>query len=97
MCNLSNSDQKECMGIALHHAGNKDTFTCQNVTLHFMRKFSAQMCRKKFMTQNQKQNILPKNFDAKYAPKISRHWSWMQNLVKYYAAKICISKFNAKT
>ena len=26
MCNLSNSDQKECMGIALHHAGNKDIY-----------------------------------------------------------------------
>ena len=73
MCNLSNSDQKECMGIALHHAGNKDTFTCQNVTLHFMQKFSAKICRKRFMSQNQKQNILPQNLDAKYAPKNSRH------------------------
>ena len=72
------------MGITLHHAGNKDTFTCQNVTLHFMQKLSAKICRKKFMSQNQKQNILPQNLDAK-------------NLVKYYAAKICISKFNAKT
>ena len=36
MCNLSNSNQKECMDIALHHAGNKDTFTFQNVTLHVM-------------------------------------------------------------
>ena len=43
MCNLSNSDQKECMGIALHHAGNKDTFTCQNITLHFRQKFSAKI------------------------------------------------------
>ena len=73
MCNLSNSDQKECMDIALHHAGNKDTFTCQNVTSHFMQNFSAEICRKKFMPQNQKQNILPQNLDAKYAPKISRH------------------------
>ena len=50
------------------------------------------------MSQNQKQIILPQNLDAKYAPKNSRHWNWMQkNIVKYYAAKICISKFNAKT
>ena len=69
MCNLSNFDQKECMGIALHHAGNKDTFTCQNVTLHFMQIFSAKICSKMFMSQNQKQNILPQNLDAKYAPK----------------------------
>ena len=73
MCNLSNSDQKECMGIALHHAGNKDTFTCQNVTLHFIQKFCAKLCRKMFTSQNQKQNILPQNLDAKYAPKNSRH------------------------
>ena len=72
MCNLSNSDQKECMGIALHHAGNKDTFTCQNVTLHFMQKLSAKICRKRFMSQNQKQLILAQTLDAKYAPKISR-------------------------
>ena len=73
MCNLSNYAQKERMGIALHHAGNKDTFTWQNVTLHFMQKFSAKICCKKFMPQNQKQNILPQNLDAKYAPKISHH------------------------
>ena len=48
------------------------------------------------MSQNQKQNVLPQNLDAKYAPKNSRHWNSMQNLVKYYAAKICISKFNEK-
>ena len=73
MYNLSNSDQKECMSIALHHAGNKGTFTCQNVTLHLMQKFSAKICRKKFMSKNQKQNILPQNLDAKYVPKIPRH------------------------
>ena len=82
MCNLSNSEQKECMGIALHHSGNKDTFTCQNVTLHFMQKFSAKICRKKFMSQNQKQNILPQNLDAKYAHKNSRHLNWMQKSSK---------------
>ena len=49
------------------------------------------------MSQNQKQNILPQNLDAKYAPKNPRHWNWMQNLVKYYAAEICISKYKAKT
>ena len=97
MCNLSNSDQKECMGIACHHAGNKDTFTCQNVTLHFMQKFSAKICRKKFMSQNQKQNILPQNLDAKYAPKIHAIEIGCKNLVRYYATKICTSKFNAKT
>ena len=98
MCNLSNSDQKECMGIALHHAGNKDTFTCQNVTLYFMQKFSAKIYCKKFMSQNQKQNILPQNLDAKYAPKIHAiEIGCKKNLVKYNAAKICISKFNAKT
>ena len=30
------------------------------------------------MSKNQKQNILPQNLDAKYAPKNSRHWNWMQ-------------------
>ena len=39
----------------------------------FMQKFSAKICRKKFMSQNQKQNILPQNLDAKYAPKNSRY------------------------
>ena len=34
-----------------------------------MQKFSAKICRKKFMSQNQKQNILPQNLDAKYNPK----------------------------
>ena len=29
------------MGIALHHAGNKNTFTCQNITLHFMQKIQC--------------------------------------------------------
>ena len=85
------------MGNVLHHAGNKDTFTCQNVTLHFMQKFSAKICRKKFMSQNQKQNILPQNLDVKYAPKIHAIETECKSLVKYYAAKICTSKFNAKT
>ena len=97
MCNLSNYDQKECMGIALHHAGNKDTCTCQNVTLHFMQKFSAKICRKKFMSQNQKQNILPLIWMQNMPPKIHAIEIGCKNLVKYYAAKICTSKFNAKT
>ena len=97
MCNLSNSDEKECMGIALHHAGNKDTFTRQNVTLHFTQKINAKLCHKKFMSQNQKQNILPQNLDAKYAPKIHAIEIGCKNLVKHYATKICTSKFNAKT
>ena len=66
MCNLSNFDQKECMGIALHHAGYKDTFTCQNVTLHFMQKFSA-----KYATKSLCHKIRSKI----YYPKI-----WMQNM-----------------
>ena len=75
MFNLSNSDQKECMGIALQQ-GNKDTFTCQNVTLHFTQKFRANICRKKFTSQNKKQHILlPQTLDAKYAPKITHHWN----------------------
>ena len=97
MCNLSNSDQKECMGIALHHAGNKDTFTCQNVTLHFMQKFSAKICRKKSVTKSEAKYITPK-FGCKICPqKLTPLKLDAKNLVKYYAAKICISKFNAKT
>ena len=49
------------------------------------------------MSQNQKQNILPQNLDAKYAPKFTPLKLDAKNLAKYYAAKICISKFNAKT
>ena len=62
-----------------------------------MQKFRAKICRKKFMSQNQKQNILPQNLDAKYAPKIHAIEIGCKNLVKYYATKICTSKFNAKT
>ena len=73
MCNLSNSDQKECTSIALHHAGNKNTFTCQNVTLYFVQNSVQKYAAKRLCHKNQKQNILPQNLDAKYAPKTSRH------------------------
>ena len=73
MCNLSNSDEKECMGIALHHAGNKDTFTLQNVTLHFMQKFSAKiqckiMPQKVYVTKSEAKYITPK-FGCKICPQ----------------------------
>ena len=69
MCNLSNSDQKECMGIALHHAGNKDTFTRQNVTLHFTQKFNAKLCRKKFMSQKSEAKYITPKFECKICPQ----------------------------
>ena len=57
MCNLSNSDQKECMGIAFHHAGNKDTFTCHIVTY---------ILRKKNQCKNIPQNVYVTKLEAKY-------------------------------
>ena len=92
MCNLSNSDQKECMGIALHHAGNKDTFTWLNVTLHFMQKFSAKICCK-----IRSKIYYPKIWMQICPPKIHVIEIGCKYLIKYYAAKICTSKFNAKT
>ena len=75
MCNLSNSDQKECTGIALHHAVNKVTFTCQNETLHCVQKFSA---------KNAAKRLCHKIRSKLYYPKI-----WMQNIpIKIYAIEI---------
>ena len=91
MCNLSNSDQNECMGIALLHAENKDTLTCQNVTF-LLRKKSIQ----KFTSQNWKQNMLPQNLDAKYAPKISRHWNWMKNMLHNFMSLKLDAKISCK-
>ena len=97
MCNVSNSDQKECMGIALHHAGNKDTFTCQNVTLHFMQKISAKKYAAKRLCHKIRSKIYyPKIWMQNMPPKIHAIEIGCKNLVKYYAAKICTSKFNAK-
>ena len=49
------------------------------------------------MSQNQKLNILPQNLDASMPPKIHAIETGCKNLVNYYSAKICTSKFNAKT
>ena len=48
-----------------------------------MQKYAA-----KSLSQNQKQNILPQNLDAKYAPKNHAIEIGCKNLVKHYATKI---------
>ena len=71
MCNQSNSDQKECMSIALHHAGNKNTFTCQNLKRNFT--FYAKIqCKnvpqKVYATKSEGKYITPK-FGCKICPQ----------------------------
>ena len=39
------------------------------LNLHFTQIFNAKICRKKFTSQNWKQNIYPQDLDATYDPK----------------------------
>ena len=91
MCSLSNSDQKKCMGIALHHAGNKDTLTCQKVT-YILRKNSVQKYAAKSLCHKIRSKIYyPKIWMQNMPPKF--HASWLKNMLQ----NVISSKLDAKS
>ena len=59
MCNLSNSSQRECMGIALHRAGNKGALNLTECSIHLYKNV-MQICRQKCTSLQCMQNMLPK-------------------------------------
>ena len=69
MCNLSNSNQKECMGIALHHAGNKDTFYLPERNFTFYAKIQCKNMPQKVYVAKSEAKYITQKFGCKICPQ----------------------------
>ena len=83
MCNLSNSDHEECMGIALHHAGNKDINLPERNFTFYAKIPCKNMPQKVYVAKSEAKHITPK-FGCKICPqKFTPLKLDAKNLVKY--------------